>query len=455
MVLELLFLGAFLFYFFRVSEKRILYLIFFLLPIHGTIKYLVFKDGGEIFAVWKELGILALFFRTLNVKNYAYTEALKIFVFFSIFILVYTIIGIDNDYRIAGTFKKLFFPFFLTISVSKIRFTSSDIKMFFLIILLGSLLINITGVVDFVSPTIRYSFRNILGASFEEASDGTLYYDNSSFQIMGYDRVSGLITGGPNQMGIFNSAIVILGLFCWVNKANFKFSALQLWTLLICLGVSTFCLLTSFSRAGWAILLITFLYVLIVDERFRSFGLKYVLIALFFVTAIIFSVPKFYFIIESTLSGKEASASARGDMTLDALEYLFENPQGKGLGATDYAHTHFNTGLYFAESSLINFGIELGIFGLLLLLILKFRIGFLIRKNIGRNAFATIGFGFLLAYIITSAVSVNTYENPFVYYAWMIFGLSLNTQVFNKMRSRRLIKKNNHNNEDIYYSRNI
>ena len=137
---------------------------------------------------------------------------------------------------------------------------------------------------------------------------------------------------------------------------------------------------------------------------------------------------------------------------MEALGYLFENPQGKGLGATDFAHTHFNTGLYFAESSLINLGIELGVFGMLLLLIFKFRMGLLIKKNIKNNGFASVGFGFMLGYIITSAVSVNTYENPFVYYAWMIFGLALNTSVFIKRNSKKQIKIKN---EDINYNCNL
>jgi hypothetical protein len=437
MILELLLVGSFLLYCFRVSEKRILYLIFFLLPIHGTIKYLIFPEGGEIFTVWKELGILVLFYRTLHIKNYATDKIQIIFLVFFLFLIMYTMIGFGEGYPIAGTFKKLFFPVFLTLSISKIRFTPSDLKIFFLSILLGSLLINITGILDFVSPAMRISFRDMMGSTYQEASDGTRYYDVSSLQIMGFDRVAGLIAGGPNQLGMLNSVIVILGVFCWVNKASFKFSRIQIWCLLICLAVSAFCMLTSFSRAGWAMLSITFIYVLIFDKYFRSFGLKYVILGLIFVIIVIFSVPNFYYIIESTLSGKEASANARGDMTMNALEYLFDNPGGKGLGATDFAKTGLNPSLYFAESSLINFGIELGLAGLFLLLILKFKIGFLIRKNFARNGFSFIGFGFFLAYIITSAVSVNAYENPVVYYAWMIFGLSLNTEVFVRRSSRQ------------------
>lgn len=430
MLLELLLIGAFLLYFFLTTEKSILFLIFFLLPIHGTIKYLVFPDGGEIFAIWKELGILALFFRTFHVKNYANAKSFIFFLLFSLFIIVYTMIGIDEGYRIAGSFKKLFFPVFLTLSVSKIQFTKSDARKLFLIILFGSLLINITGIIDFISPSMRYVFRSLLRVSFQEGSDGTVYYDNSSLQIMGIDRVCGLITGGPNQMGMFNSAIVILGLFAWVSKASFKFSRFQIMGLIICIGVSSFCLLTSFSRAGWGILLITFFYTLIVDRDFRKFALKYVVMV--FIIGLIFSVPKLYFIIESTLSGKEASSAARGDMTLDALDYFFNNTLwiGKGLGATDFANTHLNSSLYFAESALINFGIELGFVGLIVFLVLKFKIGSLISKNTSRNGFSKLGLGFFFAYVITSAVSVNTYENPFVYYAWMIFGLSLNTRIF-------------------------
>ncbi|MGM8362810.1 O-antigen ligase family protein [Flavobacterium sp. ARAG 55.4] len=443
MILEFFLIAVFLIYCNQASEKRILFLIFFLLPIHGTIKYVVFPTGGEIFAIWKELGILVLFLRTLRLKHFAYNKIFSLFLLFSIFIFGYTLIGFYNDYPISTSFKKLFFPVFLTLSVSKIQFTRSDARNFFLIILLGSLLINITGIIDFISPTMRVTFRSVLGASFQEGSDGTLYYDNSSLQIMGFDRVCGLMTGGPNQMGIFNSAILILGIFAWVGRLSFKFSHFQFIGLKICIGASAFCLLTSFSRAGWAILLITLFYTLIVDKGFRKFGLKYVFITLFFIISVVFSVPKFYFIIESTLSGKEASSAARGDMTIDALNYFLNNTLGKGIGSTDFAHTHLNTDLYFAESALINFGIELGLLGLLLLIGLQIKIGSLISNNISRNGFSNLGIGFLIAYLITSAVSVNTYENPFIYYAWMIFGLALNTKIFIKRNPR---VRNNINN---------
>ena len=124
-------------------------------------------------------------------------------------------------------------------------------------------------------------------------------------------------------------------------------------------------------------------------------------------------------VILATLTGKEASSAARYSMTNDALDFLLNHPLGYGLGATSG-----DKSIYFAESSLINFGIEIGVIGLFLLLLLILHIYKSIRSN-KSNKTRRACCAFLIAYVMTSLVSVNTYENPFIYYAWLIFGFGL------------------------------
>ncbi|GEM_PF-5694412 len=250
--------------------------------------------------------------------------------------------------------------------------------------------------------------------------------------IMGYERVAGLMAGGPNQVGVFNSGICILGLFCLIYFKNIYFGSKKVVWFFIALALSFFSLITSFSRAGWVMVIMTFLILLKLNPHLRQKGVRLLLLFGCIVFMLLIFSPMFYDIVFSSITGKEASAGARGSMTVDALNYLVENPLGKGLGATEIGHYNINSGLYFAESSMINFGIEIGIFGVLILCFLLWTICKRIYGNVSRNAFAEFGLGFVIAYSITSIVSVNTFENPFVYYAWLFFGLSLNKIIFRR-----------------------
>ena len=75
---------------------------------------------------------------------------------------------------------------------------------------------------------------------------------------------------------------------------------------------------------------------------------------------------------------------------------------------------------------MINTGFETGIEGILILSMVIFRMIKLCYKNRFMYFFASFGYSFFIAYYITSWVSVNPFENPFVYYAWGLVGLSLN-----------------------------
>lgn len=424
-MVEIAILFLFILFCCKHSSKQILCFIFLFLPIHGTIKSIVFQSGGELFSMWKELGLLIILLKERRSIFRGYNSIWQTYFFLCLCTLVYFFIGNISGYNGLSTLKKLLFPCLLTLCVAKINFNGNDIKKLFCYILVGSFIINITGLIDFLFPSIRSVFRHLMNIEFYISENGTVLYDINSFTIMGYERVCGLMSGGPNQFGIFNAGIllicVIAILYC---NTIFNLKRYKIF-IVISLCMSSLCLLLSFSRAGMAIVFIFLVIMSLTDSKLRS---KTIFLMLILTSALIIGMiysSQVEEIILGTLTGKEASSAARYSMTNNALDFLLNHPFGFGLGATSG-----DKSVYFAESSLINFGIEVGVIGLFLLLLLILNIYRLIRNNKSNKTQRACG-AFLIAYVATSFVSVNTYENPFIYYAWLFFGFGLmNTGYF-------------------------
>lgn len=422
-MLEILFVFAFIVFCIHSSSTKILCLMFLLLPIHGAIKFIAFNDGGNIFAIWKEIGIMAILIKTWTMRSILSNKIKPLLVLFYLCCLIFAIVGFTNGFSMSGSVKRLIFPPLFAIAISQVSFTQTSFKRLLLSIFIGSIIINITGVIDFLSPSIRMLFRNMMHVGYEISTDGTIYYDVSSFSIMGFDRASGLMAGGPNQLGVFNCGIL---LFCVIAILFFKkmfISRKQKFILYLATAMSAFLLLVSFSRAGWAMVAITFFILMIKDKRMSRYAVRTAIIGIFcFILAIVF-IPQVSTVVEGTLSGKEASSAARADMTQTSFDKMLENSLGYGLGASDRMNKNYKG---FAESSIINIGFETGVVGILILSLIILYIARLCYKNRNLYLFAPFGYSFCCAYYITSWVSVNPFENPFVYYAWGFIGMSLN-----------------------------
>jgi len=419
-IVAILFLILYSLFCIRSPKCGIICSLFLFLPIQGTIKYVFFSSGATIFALWKEVGILVLFLKAFK-KNDSRTREIfcvfSILFFYSLFFLVLgKVEGLDVNERV----KTIFFPCLLTIAVAKSNFTQKDIKQMILCVLVGSLIINISGLIDFFSNPLRMMFRQLVGATYKEAADGTIYYDRSSYAIMGLNRVCGLMYGGPNQMGVYNSVVSTICVMALLFFKSLLKSDLLKKFFFVCFFLSIFCLLTSFSRAGWLMFLITFLYVGLSKANYRPLIIKLALIGVVVFFVVFLAVPEVRTVVEGSLSGKEASSAARASMTISALDFLYNHPLGLGFGAS--AH-----GAAFAESSLINIGVDIGVAGLLILVFLLFVIYRRNKKMIRRNAFASACAGFTLAYTIVSFVSVNPFETPCIYFSWFLMGFGLAT----------------------------
>lgn len=425
MIYEIIIVLAYVLFCLNSNAKTIVLSIFLLLPIHGFVKFAVFPESGSIFTIWKELGILIALFK-LHSNGVISVKLHRAVFFFIIIVSIYAVEGLLSHYSFMGDIRKYIFAIPLMYVVYKVDYTEDDIKRLICLILFGASLINITGVVDFFSPELRFLMRNIMGTQYQIAADGTVYYDISSYKIMGLDRVCGLMGGGPNMMGVFNASIFMFAVYAYINDLFVtKFEKLFFY---ISISLSVFCLILSFSRAGWALVFITFLYVVLSMPKYRKAGGYTILIGLLFGIFFYSTVDSVQIVINGTFSGNEASSAARSEMTQASWQYLLDNPFGYGLGATDNTSDNF---IYFAESTMINLGIATGIFGLLLYSYLIFTIYNLVKQN-KHNSFYIIAPGFIFAYYITAWVSVNVVENPFMYYAWLIFGLGLNKNLVTK-----------------------
>lgn len=435
MIIELFIILIYTIFCLQSSPKTIVYSIFLLLPLHGFIKFAVFFDSGSLFMLWKEIGILIALFKlkkTISI-NKVLENASFLLVSITFFFLI---IGYLAGYSVAGDVRRFIFAIPLLYLIAKIDFKYDDVKRLTTCIFLGAIMINVTGLFDFAFPEYRLIMRTIMGVKFQIGNDGYVFYDIPSYKINGWDRVCGFMGGGPNMMGVFNAAILLFAVFAFITKMYIKRKERLFFV--ISASLCVFNLLFSFSRAGWALVFITFLYTGLILPRYRKYALQGAFACLFLGVIAYFTVDSVHNVIYNTFTGNEASSAERGNMTRDAWDYLITNPLGYGLGAADMSSEGF---IYTAESTIINFGIATGILGVFLYSYLIFTIYKLAKKN-RYNPFYIIAPGFIFAYYITAWVSVNVVENPFLYYAWLIFGLGMNknlkrNMVHPKFRVRR------------------
>ena len=147
--------------------------------------------------------------------------------------------------------------------------------------------------------------------------------------------------------------------------------------------------------------------------------------------------PDIITVIEATISGKEASSADRTNNVSKALEYILTEPYGHGVGASN---NRFQSEMvYFAESSIMNIMIELGVLGLLILLLIHIQIIKIISRN-GRNeCFFYVFMAIAISSIITCLFSINLYGIPYVYFWWIFLGLGINNTLLKEEKTYTVI----------------
>lgn len=420
MILELLILSLIVIFCLTKKSVTILLLLMILLPVHGTIKVIFFPNTGEVYSLWKEVAILIILIRVYKSKStLAIANFGKWYCLWLVYVGIFLVYSLTIGLPFMGSLKQMIFPFLILFSISKMDLTHNDIKKILIYAGLGSVLINITGMMDFLSPSARLLFRDLMHVGYVYDSQGNIYYDTSSFAIMGVDRACGLMSGGPNQMGVYNSFVL---LSMSVLLSHFKLTRRLKMCIYFITFLSVMCLLTSFSRAGMAIVAITY-FIYFYKKKpiylFRFLGILLLLAILIVIVSIPF--PQIGEVLLGTFTGKEASSAQRGNMTYDAMMFVLQNPLGFGIGASVISHMAFNKYAAFAESALINMAIDLGVLGFVIMSFVYYKAYKCF--SVSNNMLASLGASFIIANYITSFVSVNPYETPYVYLAWVLMGL--------------------------------
>jgi O-antigen ligase len=425
---EGLFLVVFVWFFCRKCTTDLLAWFLFFLPFHAFVKavFLFSFSGGALFSMWKEIAVIILLVR-VALKYHIYGR-FNIFVshLFLILVILFFLFYTNN---ISGAFPSLrdhIFPILFFYAVSSIPLRAIDLQKISKYILLSVLLSAILGFVQYfyLNLPIAILMKNVASIS----PSGYIYYSTSSFRILGLERMSGII-GSPNLFGIFFGLATIFSGYAFLDKRLNKFLDLNRLFLLVVFIAATFCLVLSFSRAGWIIAFVGFA-ILFFYSPF-SVKMKFLrIIGVFSICLIIIVFVFFPFVVDifvGSLTGKEASAANRGDNFIFALSKVIQEPLGHGLGTADNRNDSM---LFFAESAFMNVAFEIGILGLFILLIVHGLILLYVFFN-RSSPFQKIALAVGFPTIIVSFVSINTFSMPFIYYWWFLLGMGINNRFKN------------------------
>lgn len=436
-MLEYIVLGLIVFICFFLSEDRILYLFLFLIPFHSFIKscFNFFYGGGEIFSFWKEIVILIIALKVFR-KSESRLNPFIIFLIltFLIYVFVFFVVA-DGSASALPALRDHIFPLIFFIAISNIKLNVLFFKKIIYIITIGILLTDIFGVIQHYFFNQEISF--IMGRIDFIDSEGFIQYTTTSARIMGFERMAGILGGGPNMFGIFNGYAIVF-LFGIVTNANktiidkkelFFFKFVMLFSLV--------CMILSFSRAGWGISIIGVFLLLYFNKQINRVKYFSILLVAFLFTGIMISffIPDAGDIIVNSLSGKEASASKRGEMISNLIPRVLDEPFGHGLGTAD---NRYKGHIFFAESAFINIAFEIGILGLFYLLTIHFVIIKEMFKFKKDNYFSKTAISITVGTLIISFFSVNPYGMPYIYFWWLILGLGVNIYIVQSVRVKKI-----------------
>jgi len=449
MAVELvIFLGIIL-YLFTSDKYNLIKAFILLLPFHLFIKNALFYyyDGGAIFAFWKEFAVILLIFKVLKTEKLSINKTLLTLIAFFIFTSISYYLLAKNYGDALAKLRDHLFTILLFLAVYKCPISRDQIKGLFSTFTIAAFVSCIGG---FLQQFFFNTFISTVKGSIDFIdSSGYVQYRTVSARIMGFERMSGLFSG-PNDFGLYCSFSLCICIYILFSKTKIEIpSKTRILTSVTSLMLVA-CLILSFSRAGWVISFITIVY-LIVTQNIK-FNPKIIFVttiaAILMAGSVLILIPKTADIISASLSGKEASAAARSGILAKGLDMISEEPFGHGLATAD---NRSKSNEFFVESAFLNITYEIGIIGLLSLIILHLQIIYLLRianKN-KLSPFSSIAIGISLASLVVSFISINPYGMPYIYLWWLILGLGLNIIKNRNVNPRRNI------NEILSYHSNI
>lgn len=426
MIIEILFFILIIGFCIYTKKYNIIYLLVFLLPFHTCLKHLLhyFFKGGGLFSAWKEAAILIFIYKTYRGRTYKLNENIKHNVVFFFALIVFYFLLAEDYGNAMAVLRDHTFPVLLCITIAICPIDEQMLKKMVMLICLACFINCVLGVVQnfFMKTTFAIVMERV---DFIDNA-GYIQYKTNSARIAGFERMAGVL-GGPNDYGVYLSFVFVVLTGVLFSSLKALFSKWQLRLIYLTLGFLVFCILFSFSRAGWAICAISFGITLVLNKVKVSpvlvLGLP--LFVLVLSTVVIAYFPKVEDIITNTFNGDEASVANRESSFTNGLNDDLTEPWGHGLGSTDQ---RAGDNSHFVESAFMNIGYEIGLLGLAYLIFFHAVIlNVLIRaKNIRINPLAASAAGLSASAVIACFVSVNPYGMPFIYMWWLMLGFGLN-----------------------------
>jgi hypothetical protein len=419
-MLSIFYLTVYLLFCLRSKSETILCSLLFLLPLHAFLKQCVFFIDGDIglTPVWREIAILMYAIKIFLFEKHhkLQTPVMFLSVIFALLLVVYYFIGKD-DPDAQSTLRIYLSLIVLLNSMSVANITKNLLNKLVKVMTVSVFIIAVSGILQHFFFSIPVGlFMNAI-----EIIEGNIKYATSSFHIMGFERMYGIVEGGPNMFGVglsFSLSWMMLLLF----KA--KEYTVNRYFLLVSFLSGIFCLMMSFSRAGWILFVFVFLY-----HKFKTGNifsvLKYLITGIFVLSVLLIIVymvfPDAFEVYIATFTMQEGSVATRGEMVRDSYESFLNNPFGLGLG-----YGIADKGGTITESSFVLFAMELGIAGIIFL----FMYIFFFLKNIWKNRKHHIIYSNILAIVfiatVVAFVSVNILRTTYTYYLFAIMGLGIN-----------------------------
>lgn len=427
MLITLLFILVVTIFCLRGRVESIICLLICILPFHGFISSLLtylIGDAG-FFPMWRDVCSILLVVKVFSTKNKTtHSNILNAFIVISMIYITFMLMAFWGEYEKGISFYRIYMDALCIIyALSQVNLSSIAYRQITRTFIFIAFLACISG---FVQYFILREYLHIIFEHYEITPMGNLAFKSPSWTIMGYERMAGFV-GSPNNFGVFMS-IVILVCYALRNEYKNKLQRSENLLLTICLLLSCFCLLLSFSRAGWGIIFTALLL-----YQYRKYGMKKIFpilisIILFvgFVFILVYAVfPEASEIIEGTFSGQESSSASRASMVQESYKTLLGSLFGNGIGSADV-----ETGRFFAESSLLNLTFELGIQGVILwYLILLIGSSICFRK---KRFLPNIAWSLVFPSIIVSIASANVMAWPFIYYLYGIMGIGVNASLIKR-----------------------
>ena len=426
-MVEIITLGLIVAFCMIARIDKILYLLLLLLPFHSFIKNVFSRlyDGGNLFSSWKEIAVLILLYKIFMEYPIRLNKDVVRFIFLFFFVIILYFLMAPSQSDALATFRDHTFPVLLFVALANFPFRSLVARNVINILCISTLLVAIGGFLqNFVFKVPVATIMNRI--DFIDAA-GYIQYNSSSARIMGFERMSGLI-GGPNDFGLTIAFLICaLGgiVLTAMRRQLSRFQVRLTHTLLL---LALVCLILSFSRAGWGICGIAFIFMWKLNKIRLPVKLLLgsALVTVFVVLILAQVFPYVGDVITDTFTGKEASAADRGNSFSTGLNKNISEPLGHGLGSTDQSRT--GKAKFYSESAFMNITYEIGVPGLICLILLHLKIMFEILRVKKRfnNPFSSIAIAVSAATLVACIVSVNPYGMPYLFYWWTILGLGIN-----------------------------